>query len=168
MALEDDLIQIAGLLCVEPAQSEVVDDQNVGSQKTSEHLLGGMIGPGLVEALQEMIGTQESHFPTGATGSVAESASEKCLPDADGTEKDHVLVTFDEAEREEVAHPVAVEGDRGVPVEALQGVLLVEAGFGKPDAEILVIAPIDLVLQNELEQVELSDLLFSSVGDAVR
>ena len=56
VALEDHLIQIAGLLCVQTAQSKVVDDQNVGSQQTSEHLLGGVIGAGLVEALQEVIG----------------------------------------------------------------------------------------------------------------
>jgi hypothetical protein len=127
-----------------------------------------MIGAGLVEALQEMIGAQESDFMTGATGSVAEGASEECLPNANRAEKDRVLVPFDEAEGKEITHAVAIEGDRRIPVEALQGVLLVKPGLGKPDAEIFVIAPIDLVLQNELEQVELSDLLFASVGDAVR
>jgi hypothetical protein len=31
-----------------------------------------------------------------------------------------------------------------------------------------VIAPVDLVLQDKLEEIELGDLLFAGVGDAVR
>jgi hypothetical protein len=68
-------------------------------------------------------------------------------------------VSLDEAEREEIAHPVAIEGDGRLPVEAFERVLRVEAGLREPDAEIGVIAPVDLVLEEELEQIELRDLL---------
>ena len=102
------------------------------------------------------------------TGAVAEGTSQEGFADADGTEKDHVLVTFDEAEREQIADTVAVEGERRIPVETFEGVLLVEARLGEADAQVLVIAPVDLVLQREFEQIELGELLFACVGDAVR
>jgi hypothetical protein len=51
-----------------------------------------MIGAGLVKALQEMIGAQETHVPTGATGRVAEGTGQEGLPDPDGTQKNHVLI----------------------------------------------------------------------------
>jgi hypothetical protein len=99
---------------------------------------------------------------------VAEGTSQEGLPHTDGAEKDDVLVTFDEAEREEIADAVAVEGDRRIPVEAFEGVFLIETRLRESDAQVLVIAPVDLVLQHELEQIELRELLLSCVGDAVR
>lgn len=168
MPLEDHLVEIAGLLAVEAAQAEIVDDQDVGSQQSAQDFVGGVVGARLVEALQEVIGAQEADLMTGAAGRVAEGTGQKSLPDADGAEEDDVLVAFDEAEREEVADAVAIEGDRRVPVEALDGVLLVEARLGEPDAEIGVIASVDLVLEHEFEQIELGDLLCAGVGDAIR
>jgi hypothetical protein len=168
VAFEDDLVEIAGLLGVEAAQAEVVDDEDVGGKEATQDLLGRMIGAGLVEALEEVIGAHEANLVTGATGGVSERTSKECLSDSDGSEEDGVLVAFDEAEGEEIADAVAVEGDRSVPVEALEGVLLVEAGLGEADAEILVIAAIDFVLEQKLEQIELAELLFAGIGDAVR
>src|SRR6266545_197463 len=104
-----------------------------------------------MESLQEVIGAQESHLVAGATGSVSESTCEKGLADTDRAEKDGVLVTFDKPKREEIAHSVAVEGHRSLPIEALERVLLVESGLRESNAEVLVIAPVDLVLEYELE-----------------
>ena len=42
-----------------------------------------MIGAGLVEALQEVIGAQEADFVAGATGCMPEGTSEKGFADAD-------------------------------------------------------------------------------------
>jgi len=50
---------------------------------------------------------------------MAEGARQEGLPDADRAEHDDVLVAVDEAQREEVADALAVEGDRRLPVEAL-------------------------------------------------
>lgn len=127
-----------------------------------------MIGTGLVQALQEMVGAQEAHLVAGAAGRMAEGAGEKRFADADGAEEDHVLVALDEAEGEEVADAITVEGDRSFPIEALEGVLLIEARLGEADAEILVVATVDLILQDEFEQIDLGDLLLASIGDAIR
>ena len=107
MAFQNDLVEIARLLGVEAAQAEVIEDEDVGRQQTTEDLFGGMIGAGLMETLQEMIGAQEAHLPTGATGGVTEGARQEGLPDPDGTQKDYVLMPVQEAEREEVADAVA-------------------------------------------------------------
>jgi hypothetical protein len=61
--LADHLVEVAGLLGVEPAQSEVVNDQDVGSQEPAQDFLGGVVGAGLVQALQEVIGAQEDLPP---------------------------------------------------------------------------------------------------------
>ncbi len=168
VAFEDDLVEIAGLLGIETTQAEVVDDEHVGGEQAAQDFLGGVIGTRLMQTLQEVIGAQETHLGAGATGRVPESAGEEGLSDADGTEEDYVLVTFDKSQREEIADAIAVEGDRGIPIETLEGVLFVEAGLRESNAEVLVIAPIDLILQYEFEQIELGDLLFAGIGDAVR
>jgi hypothetical protein len=167
MAFEDHLVEVRRLLGVETAQPKVIDDEDIGSEQAAEGLVGGVIGAGLVELLQEVIGAQEEHLAAGAARGVPERAGEKRLPDADRSEEDHVLLPVDEAEREKIADAITVEGDRGVPVEAFQGVLLVEAGAAEALSEIFLIAPIDLVLEQELEEVELAELGFASIGDAV-
>jgi hypothetical protein len=97
---EDDLVEIAGLLGVETAQAEVVDDEDVGGEQATQHFLGGVIGAGLMEALEEVIGAQEADLVAGTTGSVSQGAGEEGFADADGAQEDDVLVTFDKAERE--------------------------------------------------------------------
>ena len=169
MALEDHFVKVAGLLGIEAPQAEVVDDQEIRSEETAESLVGGMVGARLMELLQEMIGAEEEHLVAGAAGRVTERTGEKGLSDADRPEEDYVLLALDEAEGEEIADTIAVEGDRGIPVEAFEGVLLfLEAGAAEALGEILLVAPIDFVLEDKLEEVELAELGFLGVGDAVR
>ena len=103
----------------------------------------------------------------GATGRVAERTGEEALSHADGAEEDHILAAFDEAEAKEFLDAVSVEGDGGIPVEAFEGLVLLEAGSGEADLEVLVIPAVDLVLEDELEEVELRELRFLRVGEAV-
>jgi len=168
MPFEDDFVEVIRLLGVETAQGEVIDDEDVGREQAAEDLVGGVVGPRLVQILQEVVGPQEEDVAPGPACRVAERASEKGLPDTDGTEEDDVLLTLDEAEAEEVADAIAVEGDGRVPVEAFQGLLLLEAGAVEAQREIRVIPPVDLVLEDELEEVELSELRLLRVGDPIR
>lgn len=167
MSLEDDLVEVAGLLGVEAAQGEVVDDEDVGREQTAEDLLGGVIGTRLVEFAQEVIGAQEQDIATGAAGGVAERTGEKRLADTDGAKEDDILLALDEAKAEEVADTIAVKGDGGVPVETLQGLLLLETGTFESQGEVLVVAPVDLVLEDEFQEVELSEFRLLRVGDAI-
>jgi hypothetical protein len=168
VALEDHLVQIARLLGRESAQAEVVEDQQIRGEQSPEGLLGRVIGARLVEPLEHAIGTEEEHVVSGAAGGMAEGTGEEGLPDPDGAEEDRVLLAFEEAEGEELLDAVAVEGDRGVPVEALEGLLLLEAGAGEAQRQVLMIPTLDLILEHELEEVEFRELRLPRVGDAIR
>jgi len=168
VALEDHLVEVVGLLGREPAQAEVVEHQQVGGEQPSQCLLGRVVRARLVEHLEHPVGAQEEHVVPRTAGRVAERPSKEGLSDPNGTEEDDVLLAFDEAEREELLDPVAVEGDRSIPVEALEGLLLLEAGPHEAKGKVLVIPAIDLVLEHELQEVELRKLRLPGVGDAVR
>lgn len=167
MALEDDLVEVARLLCGEAPQAEVVDDEQVRREQAPNRLLGRVIGPCLMKSREQPIGAQEEHRVSRATGGVAERTGEEGLPDPDRSDKDRVLVALEEAQAEEVLHAIAIEGDGGIPVEAFERLLLLEAGSIESDREILMIAPIDLVLEHELEELELRKLRLPGVGDAI-
>ena len=117
-----------------------------------------MIGTRLVQPLEHTVGAQEEHLMPGAAGGVAERTGQEGLPDTDGSEEDRVLVALEEAEREEIFDAVAIECHRRIPVEALQSLLLLEAGSGDTDRQVFVVAPVHFVLQHEFEEVELREL----------
>ncbi len=103
-----------------------------------------------------------------AARGMAERTGEEGLPDADGSEEDHVLVAVEEAETEQVLHAIAIERNGSIPVEAFQRLLLLETGPVESQREILVIAPSDFVLEHELQEFELRKLRLPGVGDAIR
>jgi len=108
-----------------------------------------------MEPLEHPVGTQEEHGMARPAGRVTECAGKERLPYADGPDEDHVFVALEEAEREEILDAIAVEGHWCVPVEAFQGLFLLEARALDAKREVLVIAPVDLVLERELEELEL-------------
>jgi len=117
-----------------------------------------VIGARLVELLEHPVGTQEEHLMANPTGCVAERASDEGFPYAGRTEEDDVLVALEEAQAEEILDAIAVEGHGCVPVEAFEGLLLLEACAGDPGRQVLLVAPVDLVLEGELEELELTQL----------
>jgi hypothetical protein len=91
---------------------------------------------------------------------MAESTGEEGLSDAAGTEEEDILGTLEEAEVEEVADAIPVEGDGGIPIEVLEGVGLLEAGPVETGGEVLSLAAVDLVLEREFEEVQGSERSF--------
>lgn len=167
MTLDDELVNVARLLWVEPAQTEVIDDENIRRQQPTHRAFGREVCATLVELAQQHVGSHERDLVSRTTRGVPERAREERLADADGAHEDHVLGTFDEAEAEQVAHALVIEGDLGVPVEALERLLLLEAGVLEAGGELLVIATIDLVLQHQLDELELTQLLLAGIRDPV-
>ena len=164
---QDQFVEVARLFCVEPTQPEVVDDQYVWGEQSPSDLLGRVVSTRLVEKSEELIGPEEEHGLAGAAGRVADRRGEEGLADANRAEEDHIFLTFDEAQAEQVLHSIAVEGDVRVPVEGFQGLLFLKAGSPEPQREALVITPIDLVLQDQLEEVEATELRLLRVCDSV-
>ena len=127
VALEDDLVEVAGLTGVEAAKREVIDDKDVGGEQATQYLLGGVVGARVVEELEEVIGAQEEDVVVGTARSMTEGGGQESLSYPDGSEEDHILLAFHEAQGEEIADAVPVEGDGSVPVEALEGLFFLKS-----------------------------------------
>jgi hypothetical protein len=52
--LDEDIVEVAGLLGAELAEAEVVEDEQVGGEPGPELALDGVVGPGLPEGQQEL------------------------------------------------------------------------------------------------------------------
>ncbi len=81
----------------------------------------------------------------------------------DRSHEEHVFVPVEEAEAEQVADAIPIEGVRRVPV-SLERARLGEPGFVEPELEPLLLAPIDLVLEHELKEVGIIELGLAGVG----
>jgi hypothetical protein len=154
VSLNDDLIEVAGLLSIEAAESEVIDDEEFRHEQAAQDSLGGVVGTRLVDGPEQVIAAQEEDAAAGPTGSMPQCARERGFSHADRAEEDHALATVEKAEAEEVTDAVAIEADRDIPIEFFKGLLLVEAGPLGSVGEILSLAPIDFVLEREFEKVE--------------
>lgn len=167
MSLEDHLVEIRRLLGGEATQPEVIDDEQIRCQKPPQDLLGRAIGTRLMQPLEHAVGAEEEHVMTRTARGMAEGAGKERFADTDGPEEDRVLVPVEETEPEQLLHAVAIEGHRRVPVEAFEGRLVLEARALDSRREVLLIAPIDFVLQDEFEEVELRELLLLRVRHPV-
>jgi len=103
----------------------------------------------------------------GSTGRVPECWGEECFPHSDGAQKHHILVSFDETEAEKVPHPVAIEGHRGIPVKFLESLLFLKARTAEPGCQVLLVSPVDLVLQGKFEEVKFTEARFPGIARPV-
>ncbi len=167
MSFQNDFVEVARLLCVETTQPKIIDDQEIRGEQAPPDLLGRVVGTRLVEELEELIGSQEEYGLARAAGRVTDRGGEEGLAHPDRTEEDHILLAVDEAQAEQVLHAIAIKLDVCIPVEGLQGLLLFKTRSSESQREALVIPSIDLVLQEQLEEVEFTELRLLRVGDSV-
>ena len=167
MALDDDFVEVAGLGRVQTPQAEVVDDQQVRGEQTAHRPLARVVGQRLVEFFEHLVGAQEEDLATGATGGMAEAAGEQRLAHTDGTDEEDVFGALDEAEVEEIADAVAIEGDGGIPVELLERAGFLEARFLQPLRQVLLLAAVDLILQGQFEEVLEGQFGLAGIGCSI-
>ena len=74
-----------------------------------------------MERLQELGDGDAADAVAGAAGTVPEGAGEEGLPHADGTAEDDVLLLGQPVQAEELADAGAIEADRAVPHDLLEG-----------------------------------------------
>jgi hypothetical protein len=82
MALDAHIVEIARLPGGELAQAEVVEEAQVRRELAPQFPLEGVIGPGLMERLQELGDGDAADAVAGAAGTVPEGAGEEGLPHA--------------------------------------------------------------------------------------
>src|SRR5581483_7049514 len=94
----------------------------------------------------------------GAAGRVAEGLGEVALPHADRAGEDHVLLLGEPVEAKELAQARPIVADRRLPGDGLGRDLLLEAGSGEPLLEAAARAAVDFVLEQELEELQRTEL----------
>lgn len=102
-----------------------------------------------------------------AAGRVTQGRSQERFPHSHRSHEDRILSTLEEAEAEELLHAVAVESDGCIPVEGFEGLLFLEARTRESLVKTLVVATIDLVLEQEFEELELTELRLLRIRDPV-
>jgi hypothetical protein len=163
-----DVVEVARLLGRELAEAEVIDDDEIGGPPAPELALEGVVGARLVQGLQQAGGLDELAASAGPAGAVAEGAGEVRLPHADRAAEHDVLVGVEPGQAEQFADARAGEAHRGVPHHLLQRDRLLEAGRGEALGERVGLAPVDLVLEDELQELERAEAGLPSPGGAVR
>ena len=111
MAVEDEFIQVGGLLGGEPVQPQVIEDEQVWRQEGPEDAVHRVVHPGLGHGFEEVISVAEAHGVSGADSGIAESLSEEALPHAGWSHQQHVLVLVQKLGREYGVQQTAVQGN---------------------------------------------------------
>lgn len=105
---------------------------------------------------------------TGTTRGMAEAAREQGFAHAHRPQEDGIFGSFQEPETEEIPDPIAVEGDRSIPVEVFQRAEFLHARFLQPPGEVGLLPAVDFILQSQLQEVLQAQLGFLGVGRAIR
>jgi hypothetical protein len=168
VTLDDEGVEVFRLLLVEPVETEVVHDQQVWREIATESGLEAVVGTGLAEFAEEMVGPPEKDGVAGAGGGGAECLGEEGLADPDRTDEEDMLLLLEEVQGEELVEVTAVELDGRRPVKVLQADAVFEAGLEEPPFELPGIAALDLVGKDEGEEGSVVELLSAGESEAVR
>ncbi len=82
MAVEDELVEISGLLWGEPVQAEVIEDEQIGRDEGPEGTVQGVVHPGLCYGFEDVVSVDEAHGMSGTDCGVAQSLGEETLAHA--------------------------------------------------------------------------------------
>ena len=149
VALDDERVEVLGLLLVEAVETEVIDYQEVQVQVTPEGGLEAVVGAGLAELAQEVVGPAEENTVVSTSGGSSECLGQEGLADTDGTNEEDMLLVLDERQREEFVEMATVHLDRRTPVEVVEADPLFEACLGETTFEGEMVSTLDLVGEDE-------------------
>ena len=150
VAVEDELVEVGGLLGREPVEPQVVHDQQVRSQEGPEGSVHRVVHPGLGHGPEEVVGVDEADRMPGPDGGVSQGLGQEALADPCGSHQQDVLVLVQELQGEDGVQEPAVECDGRRPVEVLQPAGLLEAGALQPQFGAPVSPAVDLVAEDDL------------------
>ena len=100
MTVEDEFVEVGGLLGGEPVQSEGVEDEQIGGQEGPRGAICRVVHPGLGHGLEEVVGVAEAHGVSGADGGIAQRLGEEAFADASGPHQEDMLVLVQEFQGE--------------------------------------------------------------------
>lgn len=167
VALDDQRIEVLGLLLIEAVEAEVIDQEQVRGEVAAEGDFEAVVGAGLAEFAEEVVGAAEEDRVAGAGGSSAEGLCEECLADAHWPDEEGVLLALEEVQGEELVEVTAVDLDRRRPVEVLEGDALLDARREQTAFEGDVVTALHLVGHDEGEEGGVVELLGTGEGESV-
>lgn len=98
VATSDDLVEVVGLVVAEGAESEVVEDEEVGTGEAEEASVVALVGPGGAEFVEHLVGLDIQGGVSGPAGAVAEGLGQAALADAGWTNEVDDLGALHEAQ----------------------------------------------------------------------
>lgn len=115
---------------------------------------------GCGQAVDDVDGGRKERRVAAYTGGVSEGDAQMCFPEAYAAQEDCVGLLLDKVQAEQILDLGPVDLLRPVPLELIQGFREREACAADALREALVLAPGDLALDQALQVVEVSPLLF--------
>ncbi len=92
MPIEDEFVEVGGLLCREPVESQVAHDKQVWRQEGPKGAVCRVVDLGLGHGLEEVVGVAQAHGMSGADGGIAQGLGEEALADASGAHQEDMLM----------------------------------------------------------------------------
>jgi len=111
-------------------QAEIVHDEKGGAEQSEQFFVEGLIGPALVQSFEEKVSSEHQDVDASPAGAMAQGVGKVGFAYSDGAAEEDIFVPLDEAEAEEVFNRFLIQSDGSFPVEAFEGLVRVDEGFG--------------------------------------
>ena len=152
---------------VERLEGQVVDDEQLDGGQAAHLVVQGVVQPGGLEPLEQLVGAGHVHAAAAADGDVPERAGQVGLADPDRAEQQGPVAGVQEPQRGELVPELLVVADGGGRVPGVQPHAGVEPGGPGPQGGGLGLAAGVFVGEDELEEVGVGHVLLAGQGEPV-
>ena len=108
MPVEDEFVEVGGLLGGQAMESLVIEDGQVGRKERPEGAVCRVVRSGLCHSFEEVVGVDETDIVSGADGSVAQGLSEEALADTCRSHQEDVLAPVEKLQGEDGVQQTAI------------------------------------------------------------
>ena len=106
--VEDELVEVGGLLGGQAMESQVIEDEQVGREERPEGAVCRVVHSGLGHGSEEVVGVDETDGMFGADGGVAQGLGEEALADTGGAHQQDMLAPVEKLQGEDGVQQAAV------------------------------------------------------------
>ena len=111
MPIEDEFVEVGGLLGGQAMETQVIEDEQVGREERPEGAVHRVVHSGLGQGPEEEVGVDEAHGVSGADGGVAQGLGEEALADTGGAHQQDMLVPVEKLQGEDGVQQTAIQGN---------------------------------------------------------
>ena len=108
MPVEDEFVEVGGLLGSQAMESLVIEDGQVGREERPQGAVCRVVRSGLCHSFEEVVGVDETDIVSGADGSVAQGLSEEALADTCRSHQEDVLEPVEKLQGEDGVQQTAI------------------------------------------------------------